>query len=588
MSLTVGSTVLALALAGAQLVGQAPAQNEGLADLDRATEVKLSWKTLADLGEVIRLCESALKKGLDQDNAPFAKQLLASTRIQRGSMIADTILKSRPPDPMWPQFRRVAMEDLERGVELDPDQPEALLRIAQLNLLPGGDAKRASGALDEAIRLSNEDPAFRTKALTLRATLDEDPKKKIADLDEAIRTNPHDVDAVRLRGAVHADQEQYEKALADFDTALQMEPDDAATHLERGKVLVELKKYDEAVASLDKAGELAPQSAAPLIQKARIYGIQSKLDKALEALNLAHTLEPANPAVLLLRASVYQEKDDAEKALADVDQVLKAHPDLPIAMRFRASILAQSGKFDLAARQLEELQKSEPADLEVELQLGLFYSAEKQYKKAIEKFQAVLEKQPENAVALRGRGDVLLSLGRQAEAIADYEKAIKIDPDDTGVLNNLAWVLATSPDEKLRNGKRAIELATKACELTEYKKPHILSTLAAGYAETGDFNTALKWSQKAVDTGDEEQLEALKKELESYKAGKPVREILNEPEEPQAPASEKPEAKKPEAKKPETEKPETEKPQAEKSEAEHAEKPKPEEPAKGEPEPKQP
>jgi tetratricopeptide (TPR) repeat protein len=297
--------------------------------------------------------------------------------------------------------------------------------------------------------------------------------------------------------------------------------------------------------------------------------------------------------VLLLRASVYQEKDDAEKALADVDQVLKAHPDLPIAMRFRASILAQSGKFDLAARQLEELQKSEPADLEVELQLGLFYSAEKQYKKAIEKFQAVLEKQPENAVALRGRGDVLLSLGRQAEAIADYEKAIKIDPDDTGVLNNLAWVLATSPDEKLRNGKRAIELATKACELTEYKKPHILSTLAAGYAETGDFNTALKWSQKAVDTGDEDQIEALKKELESYKAGKPVREILNEPEEPQAPAAEKPEAKKPapekpEAKKPETEKPQAEKPQAEKSEAEHAEKPKPEEPAKGEPEPKQP
>jgi len=98
------------------------------------------------------------------------------------------------------------------------------------------------------------------------------------------------------------------------------------------------------------------------------------------------------------------------------------------------------------------------------------------------------------------------------------------------VLNNLAWVLATSPDENLRDGKRAIELATKACELTEYKLPHILSTLAAGYAETGNFQTALKWSQKAVELGSEDQLEPLTKELESYQAKKPVRELLTEPQ----------------------------------------------------------
>ena len=48
-------------------------------------------------------------------------------------------------------------------------------------------------------------------------------------------------------------------------------------------------------------------------------------------------------------------------------------------------------------------------------------------------------------------------------------------------------MLATSPDAKLRNGRRAIELATRACELTKYKAAYILSTLAAAYAETGDF-----------------------------------------------------------------------------------------------------
>ena len=55
------------------------------------------------------------------------------------------------------------------------------------------------------------------------------------------------------------------------------------------------------------------------------------------------------------------------------------------------------------------------------------------------------------------------------------------------MLNNLAWLLATSPEEGIRDGKRAIELAEKACEETEWQDAHIISTLAAGYAETGNF-----------------------------------------------------------------------------------------------------
>ncbi len=99
------------------------------------------------------------------------------------------------------------------------------------------------------------------------------------------------------------------------------------------------------------------------------------------------------------------------------------------------------------------------------------------------------------------------------------------------MLNNLAWLLATSPDEKLRNGKRAIELATEGCKVTEYKQAHLLSTLAAGYAETGDFKTAIEWSKKSVELAGEDIKENLTKELESYEAGKPWRELLNELEE---------------------------------------------------------
>ncbi len=558
MRLSIRSGAVALLLAGTMAFGRVLEENQGQDDLERATEVKLTGTTLSDLDEVIRLCQSALQKGLDEDNAQFARQLLAATRIERGTRYARDHLSKFPLDPEWRKDRRLALEDLEKGVAFDPQQPHALYRIAQLHLLPGGNLKRAAEALDEAIRLSTEEPRLRASALVLRARLRKEPEKRLADLDEAVRTNPRDAAVLRARGAVYADQEKYELALADFQSAIQLDPHDASTHQDRARTLIELKRYEEALESLNKARQLAPKAVGPLIEESRAYGLQSKFDAALEALQQAYLLEPGNPLVLLLRASVYQELGKHDEALEDVDNVLELRPGLPEAIRLRAMLLAQAGKFDLAATQMEELQKPTSDD---NLHTAVYYSRGGRPRKAIDKLSVVLEGQPDHPMALHLRGDALLGIGKQAEAIADYEKALKLQPDDTGVLNNLAWVLATSPDETLRDGKRAIELAVKACELTEYKEAHILSTLAAGYAETGDFDTAIKWSQKAVELGKDDQLEQLTEELESYRAKKPFRELLTGPEsEPPEPT----EPKKPEKPKPEptSEPPEPEKPAA--------------------------
>jgi tetratricopeptide (TPR) repeat protein len=160
------------------------------------------------------------------------------------------------------------------------------------------------------------------------------------------------------------------------------------------------------------------------------------------------------------------------------------------------------------------------------MQIAMIHQAAKHPQDAVNAYNAVLETDPGNVAAFRGRGDAFLSLGNQGEAVADYDKALKVEPKNTGVLNNLAWVLATSPKDDLRDGKRAIELATLACEVTEYKQAHILSTLAAGYAGSGDFETAIKWSKKAVEAGPDALKSQLAKELQSYEEKKPWREAM--------------------------------------------------------------
>lgn len=550
----------ALGMGIAWMGSVALAADEGQADLDQATQLKLEAKTLTDLGEVIRLCESALSKGLDAENRALANQLLAATLIQRGSQVARMIFEDRS-DPKWTEYRKRALEDLQRAVKLDARQPEAFFRIAQLQFLPGGDEKQAREALNEAIRTSKDQPVLRAQALVIRATLETDPSRKLADFTEAIQAAPGDASALRGRGMVYVQQGKFREALEDFDRALKLAPDHVPTLEAKASTLARLKRFDEALSLLEQARKLAPDSVEPLVERARVFEFREDYAAALADLNEAERLDPGNPVVLLLRAGIYREMEEYDKALADVDRALRLRPGLEMALRFRAALLAEQGKYGESIRQIEALVAKAPDDLESRMQLAYLYTLDRKQQKSIEIFTDILRKDPKNVAALRGRGDTYLGIGKHAEAIADYEQAVKLRPDDPGILNNFAWVLATSPKDELRNGRRALEMAERACKLTDYQQAHILSTLAAAYAETGDFDSARKWSEKAVELGSDDQKAALRKELESYLARKPFRELKtgDETEElpkprrrpkPASPATEAPAATAPQATEP--------------------------------------
>jgi Flp pilus assembly protein TadD len=116
------------------------------------------------------------------------------------------------------------------------------------------------------------------------------------------------------------------------------------------------------------------------------------------------------------------------------------------------------------------------------------------------------------------------------EAIDEFWKALRLDPESPGVLNELAWILATNPDSKFRSGTVAIHLAERACSLTHYQEPAMLTTLGVAYAEAGRFPEAIKTAQQARDLASAEgQKDLVGKNqlfLKLYQSQRPYRQPM--------------------------------------------------------------
>ena len=147
---------------------------------------------------------------------------------------------------------------------------------------------------------------------------------------------------------------------------------------------------------------------------------------------------------------------------------------------------------------------------------------------AMVQYRKFLEIEPGNVEARNTLGTALIQQGRVSEAIAQWRDALAIQPDNGNAASNLAWVFATCPEDSIRDGTRAVELAEKAMRLSGGKIPMIFRVLAAAYAENGRFSDAIDTAQRGADLANRTGNPALASELESnialYQSGKPLRD----------------------------------------------------------------
>ena len=220
-----------------------------------------------------------------------------------------------------------------------------------------------------------------------------------------------------------------------------------------------------------------------------------------------------------------------DEAIAHYRRAIQLNPDYAYALNNLGNALAAKGQWDEAIESYRRAVRSDPNYSWALNNLGVALAVRGRLEEAIQAYQRAIKINPERASTCMNLGITLGQLGRTREAVAQYRQALKLDPDLPAALNNLAWILATSPDDQLRNGAEAIRLAERGCELTHYAQPVLLETLAAAYAEAGSFPeaaaTAEKAEQLATNAGSAPMAAKIRQSLELYRAGKPYREAVS-------------------------------------------------------------
>lgn len=332
----------------------------------------------------------------------------------------------------------------------------------------------------------------------------------LGDFTEVIRRKPEFAPAYFHRGISYIIENQYDNALSDFDEVIRLDPRFVAAYVERGELYFQdwggMTNYDLAIANFTKAIEIEPANCRAYKARARVHNSREEHDKAIADFTEAIKLAPESRDLYYERGKTFLRKGENDKALVDLNEVISRYTTWACAYRVRAHIQWSKGDLESAIADVTEAIRlyllKYPHGNTVMSNGGAF-----------------------GRLAYRDRGRMYHSKGKYALAIDDYEQAVspfcKTDPAPH---RYLAWLLATCPEERFRDGTRAIKEAKRACDITKEEDWRDIDALAAAYAEDKQYDKAVEHEEKALALAPDTDKEDCRERLQLYRNGRPYRE----------------------------------------------------------------
>lgn len=287
----------------------------------------------------------------------------------------------------------------------------------------------------------------------------------------------------------------------------------------------DVKTMDAALQHIDELNAKTPTAILAHYRGIVLVELQ-RYEEALQAFDAAEKAGLKEASLLTNRGNALQKSGQIEAAIAAYGQAIELDSSAARAFDNRSCALVEIGKLDEALADSNKAVELDAQSAEAWNNRGVVKRLQGKYLDAVRDYDEAIRISPWYAVAYANRAYAYKQLAQFEAARHSYELAIQAGPDFIGARNDLAWMLATSPHAAIRDGDRAVKLATEACERTGYEDPNYLDTLAAACAEQQDFENALKWQNALIEKLPEEQRREARERLKLYQQRQPFREEL--------------------------------------------------------------
>jgi len=319
-----------------------------------------------------------------------------------------------------------------------------------------------------------------------------------------------------------------DSAMTNLSRALQLEPGYPVANHHMGLALWQQGKAAAALPYLRVSEDVPELRASTRLVQALAYMNMGDLKQARAKLDLAAAEKPGAPDIEVVQARLLLREGKPAEAEKTYRQLLAQYPDHPQAQIEFANFLLSHNRPAEAEPLFAAAIHRQPENLGLRTSFATTLSMQGKFDQALQQLETARKLAPADSMLQFQSAEILTQSQKTREALGCYEKALELNPTFAAAMNNLAWILATHPADQIRNGRRAVELAEKACELTKWEMPTLLGTLAAAYAEAGRFDDAIKTAERARDKARSahEDLIARRNDqlLDLYRLRKPYRE----------------------------------------------------------------